>query len=208
MRARTDLVGPRSFTEQARRTQIVAAAIEVIAELGFGQASYARIAERAGLSSTGLISYHFTSKAELIDAALIEIGQSASSRIASRTEAQPTAVGKLRARIEAELEWVSAYPSYVRALYEISMNARDDEGSLRYGPELTADANVYDLEPLLRAGQESGELREFDRVLAALAIKSTIDAAIYRLSVDPTLSLSSCVDQIAGFFERALRADA
>ena len=49
----------RSFTEGARRAQIVQAAIETIAEAGFRHATFARIAERAGLSSTGLISYHF-----------------------------------------------------------------------------------------------------------------------------------------------------
>jgi hypothetical protein len=42
-------VSERSFTAQARRAQIVRAAIETIAELGYGQASFARIAERAGL---------------------------------------------------------------------------------------------------------------------------------------------------------------
>ncbi|MEP7024912.1 MAG: TetR family transcriptional regulator, partial [Actinomycetota bacterium] len=49
----------RSVTAMARRSQIVTATIDVIAEVGFGQASFARIAERAGLSSTRLISYHF-----------------------------------------------------------------------------------------------------------------------------------------------------
>src|SRR5688572_20233889 len=54
-----------TLTERARRAQIVAAAIETIAELGYRRASFAQIAKRAGLSSTGLISYHFTSKKEL-----------------------------------------------------------------------------------------------------------------------------------------------
>src|SRR6188508_3405787 len=107
MRARTQTAVPRSFTEQARRAQIVGATIEVIAELGYGQASYARIAERAGLSSTGLISYHFSSKADLIGAVLVEIGHSASGRIAAQVETEPTVLGKLRARIQGELEWVS-----------------------------------------------------------------------------------------------------
>jgi len=57
-----------SVTGIARRSQIVAAMIDVIAELGFGQASFARIAERAGVSSTRLISYHFAGKDELITA--------------------------------------------------------------------------------------------------------------------------------------------
>ena len=56
----------RSFTEGARRAQIVQAAIETIAEAGYRGATFARITERAGLSSTGLISYHFASRDELI----------------------------------------------------------------------------------------------------------------------------------------------
>src|SRR3954454_3025414 len=63
----------RSFTGEARRSQIIAATIETIADLGYGQASFARIAERAGLSSTRLISYHFAGKDELMGAAVAEV---------------------------------------------------------------------------------------------------------------------------------------
>src|SRR5690348_3623387 len=55
----------RSFIEEARRAQIVASAIEVIAELGFARASLAQIARHAGISK-GVISYHFGSKDELM----------------------------------------------------------------------------------------------------------------------------------------------
>ena len=51
----------RTFTETARRAQIVAAAIDTIAELGYGQASMARIAERVGITK-GVIAYHFDGK--------------------------------------------------------------------------------------------------------------------------------------------------
>jgi AcrR family transcriptional regulator len=45
----------RSFIEEARRRQIIASAVEVISEVGFGNASLARIAEHAGISK-GVIS--------------------------------------------------------------------------------------------------------------------------------------------------------
>ena len=54
----------RTFIETARRAQIVAAAIDTIADVGYAQASFARIAERLGISR-GLISYHFTGKDEI-----------------------------------------------------------------------------------------------------------------------------------------------
>jgi AcrR family transcriptional regulator len=49
----------------ARRAQIIAVAVDTIAELGYGQASLARIAERAG-TSKGVICYHFAGKDELV----------------------------------------------------------------------------------------------------------------------------------------------
>ena len=55
----------RSFIETARRAQIMAAAIDTIAEVGYGQASLARIAETAG-TSKGVIIYHFGGKDELV----------------------------------------------------------------------------------------------------------------------------------------------
>lgn len=58
----------RSVTAQARREQIVRATVAVIAAEGHPQASYARIAAHASLSSTRLIFYHLTSKDELVAA--------------------------------------------------------------------------------------------------------------------------------------------
>jgi TetR/AcrR family fatty acid metabolism transcriptional regulator len=47
--------------ETARRAQIMAAAIDTIAEAGFAGASFAPIAGKLGISR-GLISYHFAGK--------------------------------------------------------------------------------------------------------------------------------------------------
>src|SRR3954464_5573607 len=56
----------RSITAEARRRQMVAAAIAVLAEDGLAGASFARIADRAGVASTRMISYHFASRDELM----------------------------------------------------------------------------------------------------------------------------------------------
>ena len=195
----------RSLAATARRAQIVEATIEVVAEIGYAQATYSRIAERAGLSSTRLISYHFGSRDELMAQVLVEVGGSAQRAIAERVRGEGTASGRLRARIEAQLRWIAACPAQVRALYEISMNARDGQGALRYGPELTAEANVHELGPILTDGQKSGEFREFDVRLMALTIKSGIDAAISRMLVPPCLSIEECVREITAWVDLATR---
>ncbi len=55
-----------TFTEAARRTQIIECAIETLATLGYAQASLAHIAKRAGISK-GVIVYYFSSKEELFE---------------------------------------------------------------------------------------------------------------------------------------------
>jgi len=195
----------RSLAAMARRAQIVEATIGVIAEVGYAQTTYSRIAQRAGLSSTRLISYHFGSRDELMEQVLVEVGASAQQAIAERVRVEEAATGRLRARIEAQLRWIAAYPASVRALYEISMNARDIDGGQRYGPELTAEANVYELDPILTSGQETGEFREFDVRLMALTIKSGIDAAISRMFVAPRLTVEECVREITTWVELATR---
>jgi len=75
MRSESSPIGQEStqtFTETARRAQIVAAAIDTIAELGYGQASLARIAETAG-TSKGVIIYHFGGKDELMRELVAEV---------------------------------------------------------------------------------------------------------------------------------------
>lgn len=195
----------RTFIEKARRQQIVEAAIETIAELGLTKTSYGKIAERAELSSTGLISYHFKNKAELLEQVMLEIERQAGRVVGNRVKAEATAAGALRARIEAVLEWVSSYPQHVKALYEISVNARHDDGSLRYGPNATMDANITELIPILKRGQQNGEFREFDTLLMAMAIKATVDVAIYRMSAKPSLSVEACAREVSTLFELAIR---
>jgi AcrR family transcriptional regulator len=195
----------RSPAATARRAQIVGATIEVIAEVGYAQTTYSRIAQRAGLSSTRLISYHFGSRDELMEQVLVEVGSHAQQAIAERVRGEETATGRLRARIEAQLRWIAAYPAQVKALYEISMNARDGDGGRRYGPELSAEANVHELDPILTSGQESGEFRAFDVRLMALTIKSGIDAAISRMFFPPALTVEECVQEITTWVELATR---
>ena len=78
----------------------MAAAIDTIAELGYGQASLARIAETAG-TSKGVIIYHFGSKEKLFIAV---IGRRADELNGRRREARPR---PLRGRCLRGLSWLS-----------------------------------------------------------------------------------------------------
>src|SRR5215472_17968185 len=113
----------RTFTETARRAQIVAAAIDTIAELGYGQASLARIAETAG-TSKGVILYHFGGKDELIREVVAEVVAGGVAYMEPRIDTEPTGAGKLRAYIESNLAFMRENRNHVVAIVEIVLSAR------------------------------------------------------------------------------------
>ena len=94
----------------------MAAAIDTIAELGYGQASLARIAETAG-TSKGVILYHFGGKDELIR----ELVARGVAYMSPRVEAEPAGPGKLRAYIESHLAFMRENRRHMVALLEIAL---------------------------------------------------------------------------------------
>src|ERR1035437_6258463 len=58
-----------------RRTQIIEAAIGQLAKHGDSGATFARIVEAGGLSSPGLISYHFADRGELLESVYLYVAE-------------------------------------------------------------------------------------------------------------------------------------
>lgn len=105
----------RTFTETARRAQLVAAAIDTMAELGYAQTSLARIAERLEIS-TGVILYHFRGKDEIVD----DVVSRAEAYMRPRIQAAPPDAPKLRASIESNLGCMAEYRTHITASVDIS----------------------------------------------------------------------------------------
>ena len=194
----------RTFTETARRTQIVAAAIDTVAELGYGQASLARIAETAG-TSKGVILYHFGSKDELIRELVAELVARGVAYMSPRVEAEPTGPGKLRAYIESNLAFMRENRRHMVALLEIALNARAADGSRLYDSSIQ-DAGVAALQQLLAQFQGTGEFRAgFDPHVMAMAIRAAINAMPAQLARDPALDIGHHARELADLFHAATR---
>ena len=190
----------RSVTEAARRSQIVAAATEVIAEFGYPKASYARIAERAGLSSTGLISYHFADKSDLIgEVAASVIGQ-IGGFVHERFSAAGTAPERLRAYILGSTEFIGKHRTPMKALLEIFLH-----GALGYDSSDEQRA-LTPLEQVLTEGQRTGEFRAFDVRVMATAIQRAVDGLPFLLETHPDVDAEAYGAEIATTFELATRS--
>jgi AcrR family transcriptional regulator len=193
----------RTFIETARRAQIVAAAIDTIAAAGYAQASFARIAERAGISR-GLISYHFTGKDDLIKQVVHDVVEQGVAYMRPRIIAESTGPAMLRTYIASNLAFMREHRKDMIAILEITRSA-DGRRIFQDDPHVI-DA-VRALEHLLSGCQTAGQLRpDFDPYLIAIAIRAAIDAVPSRQALDPEFDIDSYSREMITIFDLATRA--
>jgi TetR/AcrR family transcriptional regulator, fatty acid metabolism regulator protein len=197
----------RTFTEAARRAQIVEAAIDTIAEVGFARASLARIGGRIGISK-GLIGYHFAGKDDLIKEVVFEIVEQGKAYMRPRILADAaTGPGFLRAYIESNLAFMREHRNHMVAIVEIARGGLTADGKQRFYGDADVDEAVQTLAQHLAHFQAVGELRpEFDPRVVAVAIRAAIDAVPRRLAHDHDLDVDSYAKEIAELFDLATRA--
>ncbi|RSM46384.1 TetR/AcrR family transcriptional regulator [Amycolatopsis balhimycina DSM 5908] len=195
----------RTFTNEARRAQIMRAAIDTIAELGYAKASFARITEKAGLSGPRMISYHFADKDDLIHEILMYVLTAGARFINERVEAADTPVGKLRAYLEANLQFLREHPNDVAALTEIGPHLRT-AADRPYTSVSAQEVSAQSLEKLLAQGQTSGEFRDFDVRSMAVLIRGAVDGAARRLrdEADFDFDFDAYVREAVTTFTRAV----
>ncbi|HEX3786575.1 MAG TPA: TetR/AcrR family transcriptional regulator [Pseudonocardiaceae bacterium] len=191
----------RTFTESGRRAQIVTAAIEVIAEDGYAKASFSRIAKHAGLSSTGMISYHFQGKEDLLAACVAEIEQVTGAFMEPRIDAAEGHVAQLRAYVESNVALVGEHPAAVRALIDLVKNAGSQS------PAVNGRLALF--HEHFRTGQAAGVFRPFDAWTVALAFTSGLDAVVATAAAnvpEPT-ELARLGRELADLYVRATAPD-
>lgn len=206
MRSETDPDGRTRYTfiEAARRSQIVEAAAETVADVGYANVSLSRIAERAGISKS-VISYHFSGKDEVLTQVANRFFEQTWEYMASRIEAETTPTGKVRAWIGSQLEYFNGHRAGFLAMVEIVMNHRAPDGS-----RVFADAEheeVAELARILRTGQRHGEFRDFDpRRVATIVIRCT-EGVLSSWAIDDSIDLDAQSAVLLDFIDHAIRGE-
>jgi AcrR family transcriptional regulator len=191
----------RTFTQEARRAQIVQAAIETIAELGCSKASFDKITRRAGLSSTGMISYHFSGKAELFTEIVKTIHGIAGEVSRSHIDDEGTYRDKIGAYIQSNFDFISRYPAHAKALAEI-VALKQCPGVEDLESIERRVMSVDRLADLLEEGRNAGELGTFDSRTMAMVIRTAIDAFFQRHFSCTGLDLGRCARDLTDIFDR------
>lgn len=192
----------RTFIEEARRRQIVDAAIEVIVDEGYGQATLERIAKRAGVSR-GLISYHFEGRDDLITAVFAKAYEDGVAYMGPRIAAATSPTTTLGAYIESNIEYLRDHRREVLALVAVRR-----AGNLVHLHSSVAGVaqSLVELERILRSGQEAGEFRDFDVHAMAIVIRNVIDGLFNQIAAEPDLDLDRFTAEVLTLVALATRA--
>jgi AcrR family transcriptional regulator len=195
--------GRQSFIEAARRAQIIECAIDAIAELGFAQASLAQIAKRAGIS-TGVISYYFAGKDDLIRAVAAHVYAVGEAHIDPMVSRQSGLRIALRSFIEASVDFIAVKPRYPIAIMNIIRAGRAESGKPRFDPAV-GEARRLGFNNILLLGQERGEFRRFDVNVMTATIIESLDVIPQQLVENAGLDLKAYAAELVTLFDLATR---
>lgn len=171
----------QSFIAEARREQIMKAAIEVLKEIGYVSSSLAKIANKANIS-TGLISYHFSGKEDLMNNTLMYLVEEEWSFINEWVAKKQAPTEKLTAFIEASLAYQVTNRTNNIALIEIVFNARTKENIPYYLIEDDEEDLINGLlQEILLKGQELKEFSDFHPLVIAKVIQGAIAESLLTL---------------------------
>lgn len=163
----------RIDVEAIRREQIVAAALAVLARRGFEGATMRDIAAEAG-ASTGMVTYHFASKEDVLAAALAAVA----AGFAAAVDAAVAGVDDPRAALLAAADACvpdGADGARAQVLWAEVWARASRSPALR-----DAHAALYDgwrrrLARLVRAGAATGAFREVDATAWAAGFAALLD---------------------------------
>ena len=192
-----------SFIEQARRRQIIEAAIDTIAAVGYANASFARIAAQAEISPS-LISYHFRTRDELV----VSVAQSIDADLRGW---MAQAAGGATSHLDAARRIVTGFVRFVDRNRSAMLTLRQLDAGLspaaRAGVEaLDPDRGIESWRDLLAAGQGAGEFRDFDARIMAAAVMGILGAVPRALFAAADIDVDRLADELATTVERAIAA--
>ncbi|MFS0726436.1 TetR/AcrR family transcriptional regulator [Paenibacillus sp. 1P07SE] len=166
------------FIADARREQIIHAAIEVLREIGYFNTSLSKIAKKAK-TSTGLISYHFSGKEDLMNHTLLYLVEQEQAFIKERLAHKHTNLDKLKAFIEAGIAYRGIKRGNTTALLEIVFNVRTPDNVPYFREEVKPEDELQVLlEEILNQGQEAEEFHDFDIQVVGMIIRGAISLSM------------------------------
>ena len=192
-----------TFTQAARRAQLVDCAIEALALVGYQQTTVAEVARRAAVSK-GVVTYYFPARDDLVWAVVTAIFASVGEHVGARIEG--VSPGRFVATYLGV--WIDYYRTHRRemvAIAEIWTGFRDAAGRLHLDARTLGRERAL-VEAALAAGQAEGTLGAFSPRVMAVTLKAALDGLLAQLVMEPGLDLDAYRDELVALFDRATRS--
>jgi AcrR family transcriptional regulator len=166
-----------------RRSEIVAAAIQVIARDGIRACTVSALEQQTGFAR-GHFTYHFAAKEEIIRLAFATVA----SDWASTQMAEPsgsTASERLEARIRAAVQWAQTHPEYFRCLMNFRVEMMRDAAA--FPPSMAIRHQMWDFAAqMIRDGITDGSFRGgIDPEAEAKTVFAVVDGLLLHAAMDP-----------------------
>ena len=181
-----------TFTQRARRAQIINVTIELLAEHGFSGVSLSQIADRAGVTKPTVL-YHFTDKSNLVR-----------STYRSVLEAMVEAVGGAVAAAEVADRPIVYVRSMVAHFVNHPSHTRLSIEALTHGEgETESSARWKPVAELLEAARDARGVKETaESRIPALIIGGAIDAVVAEAIEDPDFDAVAASEEIVALVEQ------
>jgi AcrR family transcriptional regulator len=174
---------PRPDVSEARKTQILQAALNVFSRKGLEKARMDDIADESGLSK-GALYWYFGSKDELIVAILDFLIGAHLKELRHIPEMPGSAEKKLTLFVDELLSDLQSMQWMLPITYEFYALAFRHK-TVRITMQHYLRSYLEILEPIFRQGVESGEFREVDPEQAAIAAGAMFEGTLLLWVYDP-----------------------
>jgi AcrR family transcriptional regulator len=182
--------GPRAPSTRpastARRTEIIAAAIQVIARDGIRACTVSALELATGFAR-GHFTYHFNSKEEIIALAFATVGTDWATNMIEQTTGA-TARERLERQVRAATNWAVQRPEYFRCLMTFRVEMMRDPSAFPRAPEIRAQF-LQAAAGTIRLGVTEGDFRTgLDSDAEARMLFGVVDGFCMHAAMDPTFS--------------------
>jgi AcrR family transcriptional regulator len=193
-----------TFTQRARREQIIDATLDTVARRGCGNASLSEVA-KAAETSKGVIAYHFGSRETLIAETLATLYARKNAFLEERFTQRQSAYGRLRAYLRASFEWIEQHPREAVAEWKL-FSSFDTPEQKQF--EKTDFRPLRELvEAFVREDQSSGKLSPGTASSIASVILAAHDGIWMQWVLDhESVDLDECLDLIMSTVEPLVRS--
>lgn len=184
------------LSADARREQLFAAAVEVLAEQGFQGATADAIARRAGVSK-GLLWHYFDDRDDLLEQTARRTLTTLLHAVGAVIDLTAPAPEVVRQAVHGAAGLRRTHGAERRAMNEIVLNLRLPDGSMRLGLRDLDEAYAAQA-AIFRRGQAEGDLRDdLDPLLMAVTYQGAVDSMLGYLDAHPEADAEVHADTVA-----------